>query len=84
MMAQKTQDVLVLVVGNHVEPINIWLDNPTEVISDILSIEGVLTCSTINAPPLRVMVDPRYNTQEVAEEIETLLTADIPDVFKQG
>jgi hypothetical protein len=73
---------LVLVVGNQIEPINIWLNKPTEVISDVLSIEGVLTCRASSGGPLRVMVDPRYDIQEVAEEIETLLKADVPDVFK--
>jgi hypothetical protein len=82
-MAQKKQDILVLIVSNQVEPINIWLDKPTEVISDILSVEGVKTCSASSGGPLRVMVDPRYDIQEVAEEIETLLKADVPDIFKQ-
>jgi hypothetical protein len=28
------------------------------------------------------MVDPRYDVQEVADEIKTLLTASVPEVFK--
>jgi hypothetical protein len=81
-MAQKKIGVLIKVTLNPTEPINVWVDNPTENVYDILSIEGVTNCRIGVSGPLYIMVDPRYDVQEVADEIKTLLTASVPEVFK--
>lgn len=82
-MATKKCDVLVKVVANPVQPINVWIDKPTEAATEIMSIEGVTACEVSVNGPLYIMVDPRYDAQEVAGEIRMLLTAEVPDIFKE-
>jgi hypothetical protein len=82
-VATKKQDILVKITANPIEQIKVWIDKPSESITDVLSIEGVSTCRASAGGPLYIMVDPRYDVREVAGEIEALLTAEVPDIFKE-
>lgn len=57
----------------------IWTDNPARDFVKIKRIEGANTVMML----IRVCVDPRYDPQEMAEEIRELLAAEVPDVFKE-
>lgn len=81
-MAKPNKKVLVRIVGDPVFPVEVWVNNPISVIDDIKSIEGVNTVSFINGNPILVSVDPRYEIEDIAREIEGLLAAEVPDVFK--
>lgn len=82
-MAKPKQAVLVNVTTNPVEPIAAWVNNShDEAIQDILTVEGVTNCRASIGGPIRIMIDQRYDTQEVADEIRGLLSAEVPDVFK--
>lgn len=82
-MAKPKQKVLVEVTSRIIpEPIAVWVDNPGEALQDILGIEGILQGRAVIGGPIRVTVDPRYDTEEIAGEIRELLNAEVPDVFR--
>lgn len=82
-MAKPKQKVLVVVLTPmNPEPIQVWIDNPGEVLQDIRSIEGVIGCRACTDGPIRVSIDKRYDAQEIADEIEELLTSDVPAIFE--
>jgi len=83
-MAKKRCDVMVEVISESAGIINVWIDNPEAYIGDILSVAGVNSVSTIRRFPLSVEVDRRYSTAEVAAEIEHLLMAEVPSVFRNA
>lgn len=80
---KKKIDVLVEVKRNPVEPITVWMDNPKRGLVDILSIEGVCKGRINSLGEITIMVDPRYDVIDLADEIRSLLTAKIPDVFRE-
>lgn len=62
----------------------VWTSFPEKAVFEIKEIEGVEQVFLINGTnPLSVYVDPRYDIQEVAQEIEVLLASEVPDVFKE-
>jgi hypothetical protein len=71
--------VIVKALENH--NVHIYIDNPEDAVRDIVGIKGVIYALPGN--PVWVKVDPRYDVQEVADEIEALLTAEVPDVFDE-
>jgi hypothetical protein len=79
-MAKPKQSVLVNVCSNH--NIIVWTDHPERDIKDIAGIEGVTRATIYSGNPIFLSIDPRYSADEIAAEIENLLTAEIPDVFK--
>ncbi len=63
--------------------IEIWVSEPEIAFLKIRVIEGV---SQVNLYPDRAMhafADPRYDIEEVAEEIRTLLSSEAPDIFRE-
>lgn len=72
-MAKKEVDFLVQVSGDLAYPIAIWIDDEVNQIHKIESVKGVLKVYLGSTLPLRVMIDPRYNVQEIADEIEEVL-----------
>lgn len=81
-MAKPNKKVLVQVVGDPVFPIKVWVDNPTSIIDDIQSIEGIDMLSVTSRNLIYVSIDLRYEVEDIAKEIEDLLMAEVPDVFK--
>jgi hypothetical protein len=78
-MAKPKKSVLVQsFVDNSIE---IWCDDHIRWTEELMSIEGV---SMVTAFPdkLSLMCDPRYDQGELMQEIEELLTSEIPDVFR--
>jgi hypothetical protein len=81
-MAKPKQETL---VEEYQDSISVWTNEPLKEVEAISNIEGVnaaLVTSTGN--PIYVYVDPRYSAAEIADEIRALLTADVPDIFKEG
>ncbi len=63
----------------------VWTTQPEKEVSEIGNIEGVSNAKMVTARnPIFVTVDPRYDIKEIAAEIERLLTAEVPDVFKEA
>lgn len=83
-MAKPKVKIIVEVILDAVYPIKIFCDDPAKVSKEISEIEGVLQILLIDSKgPIRCAVEPRYDINEVAEEIKTLLLAEVPDVFKE-
>lgn len=79
-MAKPKVKVMVNVRSNIIA--DVYTDNIDEAISEILSIEGVSSASVI-VGRISVITDPRYDINEIAEEIKELLLSEVPDVFKE-
>lgn len=81
MMAKPNQDILVkeLVSGS----IHVYVDNPEKEVEDIKAIEGVSNALIVSGPPIFVRIDPRYNQNQVAQEIREFLAGEIPDIFRE-
>lgn len=79
-MAKLKQKVLVRIRAEAL--LFVWCDNVANQIADMLSIEGVKSVFTSNSGGfLEVFTDPRYDTNELAVEIEKLLLAEVPEEF---
>lgn len=63
--------------GSHV--LQVWANDI--VVREVMEIEGISNVSIYAQSPAVVCVDPRYDVDEVMEELEELLSAKIPDVF---
>ncbi|KKK63067.1 hypothetical protein LCGC14_2998050 [marine sediment metagenome] len=64
--------------------ITVWTDSLVSDLAEIKTIEGTDTVLMLNGKnPISVFLDPRYDLKEIAEEIRELLTARIPDVFRE-
>ena len=85
-MATKKGKVMVTVRHPDLKTFEVYIDNPSSVTDDIMSIEGVsrIILYGHRANCLDVFIDPRYDTTEVAKEVETLLLAEVPDIFRVG
>lgn len=59
--------------------ISIWCDKRHW--NDLTIIEGIEQAFSMNNR-LDLYIDPRYSIDEIANEIEELLSAQVPDVFK--
>jgi hypothetical protein len=71
-------------VKEHEFSITVWTDNLVSDFAEIKTIEGTDTVLILNGKnPINIYVDPRYDLKEIAEEIRELLTARIPDVFRE-
>lgn len=79
-MATKKQETI---IKTSTDGMCIWTSFPEKVISEIREVEGVEQVFLINGVnPLFVYTDPRYDIQEISQEIEALLASEVPDVFK--
>ncbi len=86
-MAKMKRDIIVrAMVDNATEArsgvIHVWANGL--IASDVMSIGGVYGVDVGKAGPAFVYVDARYDVGEVAAEIEELLLASVPDVFRTG
>lgn len=67
--------------------LNVYITNAPIFTEDVLDVEGVSGVFLEHAQDnlLYLRVDPRYDIQEVSDEIEALLLSliKVPDVFKQ-
>ncbi len=77
-MAKPKQEVLVEVFAKS--SLEVWASSVN--VDEISSIEGILEVHkrTNNA---FVTCDPRYDIEEIAQEVRDLLLAEVPDVFKE-
>ncbi len=80
-MAKPKQDDLVRVLPNN--SIHVYTNEPEREATRIVKIEGVINVSFGTKNPISVYVDPRYDKEEVAQEIEELLVDSVPDVFRE-
>lgn len=83
-MAKQKRKVFIDVIFSSVGTLIVYCDRPREVISEVAGIEGVRDAFVGFDGRLLVLTDPRYDVQEVITEIEELLTAEVPDVFREG
>lgn len=80
-MANKKVDVIVKKVNDSV--IYVFCDDRARIAKELENISGISSIH-IWSDRLDVWVsDPRYDTDEVAQEIQELLTAEVPDVFRE-
>jgi hypothetical protein len=80
-MAKLKQETL---VEEYQDSISVWTNEPLKEVETISNIEGVDTALIAGGTnPIYVYVDPRYSVAEIADEIRVLLTADVPDIFKE-
>jgi len=70
------------IIGSSV--LNIWCDNARQVIVEISKLEGIEDAILLsNGNMIRVTADPRYDVEEIAQEIRDLLAADVPEASKE-
>ena len=62
--------------------ITVWAKDAHRHIPDVESIEGVHFASS-SGRLMIIYTDPRYDVNEVAREIEQLLSAEMPEVFRE-
>lgn len=64
--------------------IKVYCDNPTEAVWELKNIEGIQqVIYSLSFPCISVWCDPRYDREEIAQEIRDLLTAEVPDAFRE-
>lgn len=51
--------------------------------NDIASVEGVTGTYHDGETEVSVRIDKRYDVNEIAGELRELLTAEVPDIFKE-
>lgn len=81
-MAKPKQRFLIKKLDGHV---HLYIDDAGGQVADILMIEGVTGAyiPSHNVNLMLIDIDPRYDVSEVAAEIEGLVTAEVPDVFRE-
>ncbi len=82
-MAQQKDKVTVVILHQNFPHFLVWVDWAPRHTKDVENIEGVASTFILSENSMSVLVDPRYDTTEVAEEVKQLLLADVPDVFKE-
>lgn len=80
MMAKPKKSVLIEKLPNH---LRVWCNNPTQWLSDLASIEGIIRVDNLTGGCTILHCDPRYDLSELAQEVEQLLMAEVPEVFKE-
>lgn len=75
-MANRKQDVVVKALLGR--GIHLWSDASPDVIDNIKDIVGVEYVQVRSIMPIFISTDPRYALDEVAKEIEKLLSSEIP------
>lgn len=78
-MAKPKVQVLVKIRTSTI--MDVYTNEIKKSVSDVLSIEGVL-CADCIAGRISTIIDPRYDIQEIADEIKILLMSDVPDIFQ--
>ncbi len=80
-MANRKQDFIVKVLSDV--SIHVWVDKSASALDTIEGIEGIDAIESEAIGPVVVHVDPRYDSQEIGEEIETLLSVEAPLMFRE-
>lgn len=78
-MAKQKKEVVIKVI--HGGSIQIWANNLS--VEDVMSIEGITNVLSSKTLPWTAYADARYDAQEIAKELEELLEASIPDIFRE-
>ena len=76
---KQAHSVIVLPKGG----IHVWTDDPKRAAFEIENVEGVAQALARSIGLISVYLDPRYDTDEVAEEIRILLASEVPDIFRE-
>ncbi len=63
--------------------LRVWCNNSERYLAEIMEIEGIASAHLNTNDSLSVVTDPRYDQKEIADEIKSLLTSKVPDVFKE-
>jgi hypothetical protein len=79
-MAKPKVEVIVNVVQQ--KNIEIYCSNAESAVKELRDIEGVTWVASLSNTIIIVHTDPRYDVNEIRDEIYELLTAKVPDVFK--
>lgn len=74
-MAKPNKKILVKILKGEIIHIEVWADSASA-FDNIRSIEGVHQ-ATEDGSQILVSVDPRYEVEDVAKEIEEMLTAEV-------
>ncbi len=80
-MAKPKQDIKVIVYPPTL--MQVWADDPKRATAEIVDIEGVNVVIGGSENPINAYLDPRYDINEVAKEIERLLLSEVPKVFRE-
>ena len=78
-MAKPKQDTLVKVSPSGA--VTVWTNDPKSATFEIADIEGVSFVVGGRKNPISVYLDQRYDINEVAKEIEQLLSSEVPEAF---
>lgn len=78
-MAKPKQSVIVKTRNGN--GIDVWVDRPAKAIEAILKVEGVSLALIPNGSNIFIWIDPRYDEEEIADEIRILLSSEVPSVF---
>lgn len=81
-MAKPKVEVIVNII--RVDLIEVFCSDRDNVVVEIAGIEGIIHVSHLaGAGCIHILTDPRYDINELRDEIYQLLTASIPDVFRE-
>lgn len=61
-----------------------YVDNAPKWVSDVMSIEGIRKVFVDGKTRLDIFIDPRYDLSELAEEVKSLLMAEVPVEFREA
>ena len=61
----------------------VWVENAPNIISEVLSIEGVYEIHSEGKSNITVWIDKRYDGAEVMAEVKGLLLSEVPQAFKE-
>lgn len=83
-MAKPKVDYIVKVSIAIPEMIQVWCGNLSQAAMEIGQIEGITSVSILFNERIEAMTDPRYDVNEIAQEIRDLLGAEVPQLFKKS
>lgn len=78
-MAIPKKDVLIIVQSDNV--IEIWADNISARMAGVKNIEGVVLVHIDNSTCIHVVIDRRYDVQDITTEIDQLLSTPLPALY---
>lgn len=82
-MAKPKQKILIQVVCSLPHILRIWMDNPARYTQEVLNTAGVSSVLEVHNDSMDIILDPRYDKDEVIKDLEKLLTSEVPDIFKE-
>ena len=63
--------------------ITVWTNEVSRVIEEISEVEGINLVVSGNGSAIFLYTDPRYDVDEIADEIRLLLSSEVPSVFRE-